>query len=530
MDLRDVKALTARGEGQRVEFKEAARDLERTICAFANARGGVIIIGVDDRGAIKGCALDNRARARLADIARNAEPSIEIELEQVGELWVLRVPEQDDKPYSVGGRFFVRKGATNRQMSPDEIRDMFFDEGRLRFDAMACRDFSLERDLDDESWARFHRNAKLPRDVGDRVATLENLKLITEAGQMTNAGAWLLARRIGRFNIGATITCAKFFGTEKDEILDLRDFDADINSMLASAEDWIKSNLNIRYDTSQFRRKEIPELPMDALREAVVNALAHRDYRATASIKIFLFHDRLEVVSPGGLPKGVDKSAFGRVSAPRNPLLFEIMQRMQLVEKVGYGISSMRKACREQGLPEPRFEIDDHWFVVTFARVAAETPDELADKSQTELQTKLQTKLPGKSQLEPSSKKQTKLQTELQTEPPAEPPAELPAELAGKSQLAPSSKKPAELPAELRSGSLETRVINLLYLRQPLSSAEISKNLGQKGTSAHLKKVLRELVANGRLAYAIPQTPRSPNQRYLLTRSEQAALDGKAKK
>jgi len=435
MDLRDVKALTARGEGQRVEFKEGARDLERTICAFANARGGVIIIGVDDRGAIKGGALDNRARARLADIARNAEPSIEIELEQVGELWVLRVPEQDDKPYSVGGRFFVRKGATNRQMSPDEIRDMFFDEGRLRFDAMACRDFSLERDLDDESWARFHRNAKLPRDVGDRVATLENLKLVNEAGQMTNAGAWLLARRIGRFNIGATITCAKFFGTEKDEILDLRDFDADINSMLASAEDWIKSNLNIRYDTSQFRRKEIPELPMDALREAVVNALAHRDYRAASTIKIFLFHNRLEVVSPGGLPKGVDKSAFGRVSAPRNPLLFEIMQRMRLVEKVGYGISSMRKACREQGLPEPRFEIDDHWFVVTFARVPAlqpaEPPAELTAESQLEpsskkpaelpaeltgkSQTELQTELAGKSQLKPSSKRQTELQTELQT-------------------------------------------------------------------------------------------------------------------
>jgi len=387
MDIQKLKKLIEQGEGQNVEFKESAltQTLGATICAFANANGGLIIIGVDDEGMIKGCELDNSTRSKIQNIAHSAEPSINIDLKQVDNLWIVRVDEQKDKP---------------------------------------------------------------SRDVGDRVATLQNLKLITEAGQMTNAGAWLLAHRISKFNISATITCAKFFGTEKDEILDCRDFDADINSMLASAEDWIKSNINIRYDTSQFKRKEIPELPMDALREAVVNALAHRDYRATPSIKIYLFHDRLEIVSPGGLPKGVDKSNFGKKSAPRNPLLFEIMQRMQLVEKVGYGITKMYDACKEQGLPEPRFHFEDEWVTVTFARVPAETPDK----------------------------------------PSAE--------------------------------SLRTRVIILLSQsrRRPLSRSEIAEGLGQKGTSSHLRNVLKELITSGLVAYTIPENPNNRNQRYRLTR------------
>lgn len=363
--------LIALGEGLTVEFKRSLRsDLGREICAFANATGGAILLGVEDDGRVCGVQGHNRLKSQVHSIARSAEPSVGVDVESMGEVLCVRVPAQSGKPYSFGGRFFMRDGASSQQMSRDEIRDLFFAEGVIRFDETPCRRFSLDSDLDEETWARFRRRAKIPDHMEPRTA-LENLDLLAGDGRITSAGAWLLAKDIRKFHSSAHLSCALFQGTTKTEILDRRDFARDVYSTIDGAMTWVRSKINVRYIiTGSVNREERPELPLDAIREAVVNAVAHRDYRSTANVHVYLFHDRLEVVSPGGLPAGITEAELGVKSVPRNPLLFGLLHRMDAVEHVGSGIRRIRDLCREWRVPDPVIDVSEHWVTVTFRRPA----------------------------------------------------------------------------------------------------------------------------------------------------------------
>lgn len=295
--MKTLTDLLALGEGFTIEFKRSLRsDLGREICAFANAAGGAILLGVEDDGTVRGVQGHNR-------------------------------------------------------LSP-------------------CLRFSLDGDLDEDTWAAFRRRAKIPDHMEPETA-LGNLRLLAGDGQVTNAGAWLLAKDIRRVHSSAHLTCALFQGTTKTEILDRRDFPGDVYSMIDGAMTWVRSKINVRYIiTGSVNREERPELPLDAIREAVVNAVAHRDYRSTANVHVYLFHDRLEVVSPGGLPAGITEAELGVKSVPRNPLLFGLLHRMDAVEQIGTGIRRIRDLCREWEVPAPAIDVSEGWVTVTFRRVA----------------------------------------------------------------------------------------------------------------------------------------------------------------
>ena len=369
--MKTLTDLLALGEGFTIEFKRSLRsDLGREICAFANAAGGAILLGVEDDGTVRGVQGHNRLKSRVQSVARSAEPPISVDVESMGEVLCVRVPAQRGKPYSFGGRFFIREGASSQQMSRDEVRDFFFAEGVIRFDESPCLRFSLDGDLDEDTWAAFRRRAKIPDHMEPETA-LGNLRLLDRGGQVTNAGAWLLAKDIRRVHSSAHLTCALFQGTTKTEILDRRDFPGDVYSMIDGAMTWVRSKINVRYIiTGSVNREERPELPLDAIREAVVNAVAHRDYRSTANVHVYLFHDRLEVVSPGGLPAGITEAELGVKSVPRNPLLFGLLHRMDAVEQIGTGIRRIRDLCREWEVPAPAIDVSEHWVTVTFRRVA----------------------------------------------------------------------------------------------------------------------------------------------------------------
>ncbi len=377
MNEKALSNLIALGEGFTTEFKRSgASGLGREICAFANATGGVIVIGMGDDGEVCGVPDHNRVKSEVQSIARSAEPAIAVEIESVDEVLCVTVPVQYSKPYSFGGKFFIREGANSQQMSREEIREFFYKEGLIRFDETACDKFSLERDLDKENWSLFQRRANIPADMEPATA-LRNLHLIGEDGRMTHAGAWLLARDIRKFNISAHVSCGLFMGTVKARILDRRDFHRDVYSMIDDVVAWILSKINVEYIIKHVKREERPELPEEAIREAVVNALAHRDYRSTANVQIYVFKDRLEVVSPGGLPAGMTEAALGIKSIPRNPLLFGILHRMEAVEQIGSGIRRIRELCREHGVAEPVIEVSEHWVTTTFPRPTAQDGDQV---------------------------------------------------------------------------------------------------------------------------------------------------------
>lgn len=368
MNTLALKNLIALGEGFTTEFKRSGTsNLGREICAFANATGGVIMIGVADNGDIVGVSDHNRLKSAVQATARSAEPPIAVEVESGGEVLCVTIPAQYSKPYSFGGKFFIREGASSQQMSRDEIREFFYSEGLIHFDETPCEKFSLETDLDEENWLLFGQRAKIPASM-EPATTFRNLHLMTDDGHMSHAGAWLLARDIRKFNISADVACALFMGVDKVRILDRRGFHSDVYSMIDEVVAWILSKINVGYIIEHVKREERPELPEEALREVIVNALAHRDYRSTANVQVYIFKDRIEIVSPGGLPAGMTEADLGTKSVPRNPLLFSMLYRMEAVEHIGSGIRRIREFCRDYGVAEPVIEVSDSWVTTIFPR------------------------------------------------------------------------------------------------------------------------------------------------------------------
>ncbi len=374
MNIPILADLIALGEGFTTEFKRSMpSDLGREICAFANATGGIILIGVDDAGTAVGVQDHNRLKSQVQSVARSADPPVAVEVGSEGEVLRVTVPEQHGKPYSFRGRFYIREGATCQQLSRDEIRDFFFKEGLIRLDETPCNAFDPSVEITSVRWAEFAQRAGIDPALNP-MTVLENLHLVKDA-RMTHAGAWLLADDITRFTLQAGVTCAVFRGSAKTHILDRKEFRGNLYDIYQEVMAYLQAKLNSALIPNAGGRDERLELPASALREAVVNAIAHRDYRSTANVQVYVFQDRVEIVTPGGLPAGMREEDLGSRSVPRNPLLFSMLYRMRLVEQIGSGIRRIHDACREHGVAEPAIDVSPDWVTVTFPRsVSAATP------------------------------------------------------------------------------------------------------------------------------------------------------------
>ena len=373
MNQPTLAGLLALGEGFTTEFKRSMpSDLGREICAFANANGGVILIGVDDAGTVVGVGDHNRLKSQVQNVARSADPPVAVEVESNGDVLCVTVPEQHGKPYSFGGRFFIREGASCQQLSRDEIRDFFFEEGLIRLDETPCNAFDPSVEITPARWAEFAERSGIDPGL-DPMTVLENLRLLKDTG-MTHAGAWLLADDITRFTLQAGVTCAVFRGSAKTHILDRKEFNGDLYAIYQDVMAYLGAKLNSALIPHAQGRDERLELPESALREAVVNAIAHRDYRSTANVQVYIFQDRVEIVTPGGLPAGMREEDLGSKSVPRNPLLFSMLYRMKLVEQIGSGIRRIHEACLEHGVAEPAILASTDWLTVTFPRPVESAP------------------------------------------------------------------------------------------------------------------------------------------------------------
>ena len=533
----ELAGLIAAGEGATVEFKRSlTKDVGRGLCAFANADGGTVLLGVSDAGNIVGVGDHNRLKARVLSTARSAEPPIEVEAESLGDVLRVVVPPQKREPYSFDGRFFMRDDASGRQMSNAEIEELFYAAGRLHFDRKPCPAFSIENDLDDETWARFSRRAKIPESM-DRMVALRNLGLLDNDDRMTHAGAWLLARDIRRFATSAHVSCALFMGTEKVRILDRRDFHRDLPAMVDDAVAWILTKINVEFVIRRVRREERPELPEEALREAVANAVAHRDYRSTANVQIYVFKDRVEIVSPGGLPAGMREADLGAKSMPRNPLLFGMLYRMDVVENIGSGIKRIHDLCREHGVAEPAIDVAEHWVTVTFPRPTEPADERDAGKTGGEAGRRPESRWESGPKSEENGLESTR--TGLESAGGEQESAGTGLESAGtgpKSADGGLESPDGELESagtglkSPRSGleSLDRRVLALLA-GEPLSKSAVADGLGHRSVSAGLNRAIRRLLKDGRAEYTLPEKPNSRLQKYRITPAGHAALEEPAK-
>jgi ATP-dependent DNA helicase RecG len=182
-----------------------------------------------------------------------------------------------------------------------------------------------------------------------------------------NAGVLFFAKNVRRFFNQAYITCLLAKGTDKVHILDRKDFSDGVVADIEESLRFIERNTRTAYRIERLQRDEIPEYPVAALREAITNAVMHRDwFNEGANVFVEIYDDRIEVSSPGGLPKGMRPADLGRKSVRRNSLVADLLHRISFIEKAGTGIKRMREAAREQGCPAPDFTEDGFFTAVFF--------------------------------------------------------------------------------------------------------------------------------------------------------------------
>ncbi len=369
MKAADLDILLQEGEGVTLEYKESlSSSFARELVALANTAGGRILLGVRDNGSVKGIEDSNQMRARIQDIARNCDPPVKILLQRIEDVTVVTVRESDTKPVQCSDGYFWRQGAVTQKLTRDEIRDFFRSEGAIRFDTSICRKFSYPRDFDR---AKFNRWLQLSGITGRSKTedVLVNIEAAERSGNkllFRNAGVLFFAKNVRHFFNQGYITCLLARGADKVHILDRKDFDGGIVEDIEDSLRFVERNTRTAYRIEGLRREDVPEYPMKALREAITNAVMHRDwFMDGANVFVEIYTDRIEISSPGGLPKGMKFSDLGRKSIRRNALIADLLHRITFIEKAGTGIKRMRDEARDQRCPEPTFE-ENGFFTAIF--------------------------------------------------------------------------------------------------------------------------------------------------------------------
>jgi ATP-dependent DNA helicase RecG len=380
----NLAALIQHGEGETVEFKEQWNDhgLE-ALPSFVNTTGGTLLVGVRDNGTVSGWTGDDRAQQviinQIVEILR-VQPAVSVERHQGKPVLAIEV-KPGTTLATCRGRYFQRVGNTTREIPAEQLGRYFIAKLGVQWDSIAD-DYTLDQ-IDPEAIRRFLELAKnrLPfaREDESIEILLQKLELIRD-GKITRGAILLFGK-----NPQASFTSAQIhMGRFRDAITIIDDklLKGNLFSQVDTAVQLFQQYMQVRYEfgekpeknepLSAMQRTEIWDYPVKALREAVINALIHRDYFQTgAEIQIRVYDDRVVITNPGSLPDGMTVDELrqeGHRSLPRNTLLAQVFYYGELLEKWGTGTSRMITLCRNHGIPEPEFSAHPDWFSVTFAK------------------------------------------------------------------------------------------------------------------------------------------------------------------
>jgi ATP-dependent DNA helicase RecG len=363
-------------ESETLELKKSTSELKEGAISVASIlnkhQKGELYFGVRDDGTVLGQAI---SRQTLRDVSRTLseriEPRVYPKIERVrleGKDCIRVRFSGEDAPYLAFGRAYIRVGDEDRQLSARELERMFLSRNS---DKARWETELSERKITDVDAATVRRVVNKGRSVG-RVnfefgsvrGTLNKLKLLRN-GRLLKAGEALFCK-----DSPLKVQAAVFAGTDKTTFLDIKQFEGTIFSLLDEAETYVKEHIDWRVQFGKLQREEIPEIPMDALREALVNSLCHRDLRILKGNEVAIFKDRVEIYNPGDFPEGYTPEDFIKGeehSIPRNPLIASVLFRTKDVEEWGSGLKRISKACAESGV-KVTFKVLKSGFLVTFYR------------------------------------------------------------------------------------------------------------------------------------------------------------------
>lgn len=353
--------MTYKKENQLIEFKSDWRNEHlKIISAFANGDGGELLIGLDDKGkpvGLKNSAklledIPNRIRNKLGII-----PSVKLEKDKNKEIMRIGI-SPSSVPISYDGRYYLRSGSTTFALEGSELSDFILKKSGVTWDDLVEDEAGLE-DINPKTLEKFSSYAtdRLPsvKDEKNVKSILTKLDLL-KGSQIKKAAVLLFGIRPQKFYLQSQVKIGKFL--TDTEIITSDIVEGNLFEQVENTLEVLRSKYLVSHITYEgIHRREILEYPYEALREAIINALTHRNYAGTSAVQIRVFQDKLSIMNEGKLPPEVpvEKLKTDHVSKPRNPLLAKVFYLAGFIESWGRGTIKIVEKCLEQELPEPDF-------------------------------------------------------------------------------------------------------------------------------------------------------------------------------
>ncbi|MEX0813719.1 MAG: ATP-binding protein [Chitinophagales bacterium] len=359
-------------ENQHIEYKLNWRDeYLKTLCGFANAEGGELLIGVDDNGVSTGIidsrklleALPNKILQKLGIHA------LVHQIEKDGENILSIIVDRYDVPISFNGKYYIRTGSTTQELKDKELTRFLLKKSKMSWEGITEDKANLD-DISEDTLAKFKKLAK-KRVPGieneDTHSVLKKLHLIDTEGHLKRAAILLFGNDPLKYYHSAYFKIGKFM-SDTDLVTD----DV-IEGNLFDQLDLILEVLRVKYlrlmvkGYKDWKRIEEYEYPEDAMREAVINALIHKDYTGSHT-QMKIYPDKIMLWNPGTLLEGITIKQLraSHQSVLRNELICNAFYKASLIESWGRGTVQITENCLEAGLPEPEFREAFGGFEVIF--------------------------------------------------------------------------------------------------------------------------------------------------------------------
>lgn len=352
-------------ESDSIELKsQVIPDICKEVIGFANTNGGTVYIGIEDNGIIVGVDDEDKTILQLNNMIRDSiKPDItmfvkyEAIILEDKKVIAIKVQRGTDRPYYLGNKglkpagVYVRNGTSTNPASEANIRKMIKETDGDSFENMRSLEQNLSFNATNEQFKK--------RNIVFNEAKMKSLGLFLKDGEYSNV-AFLLSDQCT-----ATIKTATFNGTDKLNFQDRKEYSGSLFDQMENVYQYLEMRNKKRASFNGLYRIDTLDYPLDALREALLNCLVHRDYSFSASTLISVYDDRIEFVSIGGLPDGInlDDILLG-ISACRNPKLAAIFYRLELIEAYGTGIPKIMSSYKDTGF-EPKIEVTNNAFKIT---------------------------------------------------------------------------------------------------------------------------------------------------------------------
>ncbi len=376
-----------RGESKNIEFKvklpAKSERYTKTIIAFANTQGGRLIIGIDDQTR-EVIGVDEDSVFQVMDSISNAVsdacmpqivPNIEPQTVDGKTVIVATVAPGPNRPYYLKSKgkeagTYIRVAGTTRPAYPEKIKELEMEGARISWDELTCVGHVVTESAITklcEDIMKYRREAGLPkREVAK--PQLINWKILQQGNDSDVASNAFALLTSDHFPFSKT-QCAVFKGTERSVFLDKREFTGPIYEQIKEATNFVLRNIRLGATIEGLVRKESYELPVEAIREMIINAHCHRNLADDSCVQVAIYDDRLEVTSPGGLYNGLTyEEAMHGHSKLRNRAIANVFNQMGLIEAWGTGIRRIMEAAENYGLPAPQFLAFDNMFRVNLFR------------------------------------------------------------------------------------------------------------------------------------------------------------------